>query len=211
VLLVVPALALATWLAHARGVSWSLLAAGALVFLGAQVLRRPLNAALARALAPRPLDPFLLALTAAVVEEGARYAALRWLLPGVRRGPEALMLAAGHAGLEAMLLALAAAGAFVRMARLRRSPPVLQRLPAARQAAVRARLAAYWAAPAAAPLLGAVERLTALAVHAAGALLALRAVAGGPAAWLGAAIALHAAVDAGALALAARTGRAARR
>jgi uncharacterized membrane protein YhfC len=194
----------AAWLARARGVSWSLFAAGALVFVAAQAARRPLNAALTRVLAREPLDARLLALTAGVTEELARYAALRWGLPGARAWPEALMLGTGHAGLEAAALAVTAGLTAVAMVRLRRSATAWQRVPASRRAAVRARLTAYWAVPAARPLLGTVERLTALAVHAGGALLVLQAIVRANPAWLGAAILFHAAVDASALALAAR-------
>jgi uncharacterized membrane protein YhfC len=211
VLMPAPSLAVAAWLARARAVSWTLCAAGALVFLAAQAVRRPLNAGLARVLGRERLDARLLALTAGLTEETARYAALRWALPEVQAWPGALMLGAGHAGFEALLLALTAGLATVAMVRLRHSTRAWERVPAARRAAVRARLAAYWAAPAAAPLLGVVERVVALAVHLGGALLALQAVVRGSPAWLGAAVLLHAAVDAAALALAGRGARAAPR
>jgi uncharacterized membrane protein YhfC len=207
----VPA-ACAAALAQACGVSWSLFGAGALVFLAARAVRRPLDAGLAR-WSGRALGGTALGLTAALTEEGARYAALRWALPGARGWPEVLMVGAGHAGIEALLLAVTAALTFAQMVSLRHATGVPRGLSPDRWPALRARQAAYWAVPPAQPLLGAAERVLALAVHLAGAFLALQAVVRASLAWLGAAVVLHAAVDAGALALArqARRRRDARR
>jgi uncharacterized membrane protein YhfC len=134
-------------------------------------------------------NAIVLGLTAGLSEELARYLAYRGPLRGSRRWEDGLMFGAGHGGVESILLGAAAGVTFASMVAARE----------AATAGLAGPLAAYWAVAWYVPLAGALERVFAITLHLAFALLVLRAVAGRAPGWLAAAIAWHAAVDAAAV------------
>jgi uncharacterized membrane protein YhfC len=196
-------------LAHRLGGRWALFGAGALTFVGSQVVHLPLNAGLtllaARGLLPMPatgrlaVNAAVLGLTAGVCEELARYVVLRWPLRTARRWEDGLMFGAGHGGIESIVLGGLAGLTFVNMLSLREMDPAALPVPAEQLAVIQAQLGVYWAAAWYAPLVGVLERCSALALHLTFATLVLQTFVRRRLAWLGAAIAWHAAVDAAAV------------
>jgi uncharacterized membrane protein YhfC len=175
VMIAVP-LMVAAFLAHRYGVRWTLFGWGALTFVGSQIVHLPLLQGLT--LAVRDVstvtahalvsNAIILGLAAGICEEGARYVGYRYLVPDARRWAQALMLGAGHGGMEALLLGILS-GVF----------------------------ALQTAGPGGSvPLLGALERVLALTNHLALSVIVLQVFVTRSAWWLLAAIAWHAALDA---------------
>jgi uncharacterized membrane protein YhfC len=196
-------------LAEKLGASWRVFGAGALAFVASQAVHLPLllgaKALLARGLLPHPPEPWRLAATAlglglaaALCEEPARYLTFR-LLRRARAWRDALMLGAGHGGLEAMLLGALAGVGFAQLALLRDADLSALALPADRAALLRQQVAAYWSAPLSLALLGALERASALAIHLGLSVMVWRSLSRGSL-WLAGAVGWHALVNAGAVA-----------
>lgn len=190
----------------------SLLLAGAVAFLASQALRLPLLQALTAGFAsgdlPTPDPAYLLAfniailaLTAGLFEESARYLAYRHLIPRARSWNAAVTFGAGHGGMEAIVL-----GALMGMelaGMLALGTPGSAPLPgqsAEEHARLAEQAARYWATPWYVPLLGVLERVFALCFHMAMAVVVLVAVARRNLMWLIAAIAAHAAANAAGIA-----------
>ncbi len=196
--------ALGWWLARRYHVSWSLFGIGALIFAGSQVVHLPLlgglTALFQQPWMPKPAEAgrllfnaCVLGLAAGFSEELARYAGYRWLARTARSWREALMLGAGHGGLESVVfVGLPVAITFIAMAANR--PLNLSGLGAAS-----AQIAAYWSQPAYLPLLGALERAFALADQTALSVLVLQVFVRGKPLYLLAAIGWHALLDAAAV------------
>ncbi|HJL15943.1 MAG TPA: YhfC family glutamic-type intramembrane protease [Sandaracinaceae bacterium LLY-WYZ-13_1] len=197
--------ALAVWLRRRTRVGYGLFVGGALVFVASQLVHLPLNLALAPVLpASRWATAAILGLSAGLCEELARYLAIRFVFRRVRHGGEALMLGAGHGGIEALLVAALAAVTFVNLVALdARGPGAwMEDLSAEQRAQVSAGLAQLRDASPWLPLVAALERWMVLPVHLAATLMVTRAVGTRRPGWLLAAIAFHAALDAGAVAFA---------
>jgi uncharacterized membrane protein YhfC len=192
--------------------TWRIFGLGALTFVASQILHFPFNSWLLTPLLVRlgwsqptrgiPLfgTAVLLGLSAGIFEETARALGYRYLLVGKRSWGTGLMYGAGHGGAEAILLGLVAAYALAQ-ALVLRNADLTAVIPAAQVATVRAQLAAYWSAPWSYSLLGAVERLCALAVQVSLAVLVLQAFRRRNGWWVAAAIGWHALVDASAVAV----------
>ncbi|AHB50201.1 hypothetical protein W911_10840 [Hyphomicrobium nitrativorans NL23] len=159
------------------------LAWGAGTFLLAQAVRLPLlqglTALLQSGALPLPPPAYLavfniaiLAVTAGLFEEGARYLAYRHAIPDARSWNAAVTFGVGHGGIESILLGCLMAW---QLAALPAGPDTL---------------------PWAVPFLGAVERVFALALHVALAVVVLQAITRRNLAWLAAAIGAHAAANA---------------
>lgn len=180
VLMIAIPLALGAWIAHRYGQRWALFGMGAVSFLGAQVVHLPLLGALTYLL--RSVDPpivrmhaslinaVVLGLAAGVCEEVARYLVYRFLARDARSWASGLMLGAGHGGTEAILLGLWAGATVIHAAALPIAGPTV--------------------------MLGAIERVFALANHLALSLIVLQAFVRRAGVWLLAAIGWHAALDA---------------
>lgn len=197
-------LALGVLLARRLGPRWGLFLAGAVTFVGSQALHIPFNLLL---LNPRlelgqsaltvsfVLSAVLLGLSAGVFEELARYLVLRTWQREARSWREALMLGAGHGGVESMLLGVLVLLTLFQMIAYRGADLAAlfsaEELPLAQQ-----QLEAYWGAPAALSLLGAVERLFALALHLSLSVMVMRSFTHANRGWLAVAIGWHALVDA---------------
>jgi uncharacterized membrane protein YhfC len=144
----------------------------------------------------------LLSASAGVCEEVGRWIGYRWLFrPEQRTWRQGVLYGLGHGGLESMVLigglsALSLAG----LVALNGTDVVAQLPPEQRQAA-RAQLAALAVQPAWFPLLGAWERLSALALHVGLSLIVLRAFNQRSPIWLAVAVVVHTTVNFVAVAL----------
>lgn len=197
-------IALGLLLRRRLGVGWGLFGAGALAFIGAQAVRQPLLIGLTRAfqrnLLPQPVpqeqsfafNVSVLALTAGLFEEGARYLVYRLLIRKARSWRQALMFGAGHGGVESILLGLGVAVTLANMVVLRGMDPSRLPVPPEQQAQVAEQVAAFWATPWYLPLLGGVERLFAIVLHIALAVLVLQVFLRGQWRYLALAMGYHA-------------------
>ena len=161
----------------------TLLAWGAGTFLVAQMLRLAFLQGLTSLFQAGMLPPSsaaylalfniaVLALTAGVFEEGARYLAYRHAIPDARSWNAAVTFGIGHGGLESVLL-----GGMMAWQ--------VAALPAGSEAL-----------PWFMPFLGAIERVFALALHVTLAVVVLQAITRGNPWWLVGAIVAHAAANA---------------
>jgi len=213
-LMIVLPLALGVWLARRRGLSWGIFGLGALAFFASQVLHIPFNQfLLVPALGPDRNPGVLtgiggalaLGLSAGVFEELARYVAMRHMKPADRGYDTALMFGAGHGGLEAIILGGVVLYALLRALALR-GADLAQVVPPELVALAQAQLDAYWSTPAAAVLMGALERVSAIMFHLLASMLVMVAVVRGRPAFLLMAIVFHALLNASALLILPRGG-----
>ena len=167
-------IALGWWLHRRYKVGWGIFGVGVLTFLGSQVVHLPLLGALNRlpASARFLLDPVIyplnyalvLGLLAGICEETARWVGFRLLKERGRRWGSALMLGAGHGGVESILVGVTVLINLVVFA-LVRSGGTVGFLPAETIAEVQAQMDAFFGLPFLTPLAGAVERIFALVLQ----------------------------------------------
>lgn len=172
-------IALGVYLRRRFDTPWTLYLAGAATFIASQVVHIPLNLGIGQLLREAgflelPETPRLLlgavitGLSAGVCEEGARYLAYRYVITKARTWREALMFGAGHGGFESMfLVGLSVAIIFVFMIFARGADASAIGFTAEQ-------VAAYWGQAWYNPLLGAVERLFAICLQVALAVLVLQ-------------------------------------
>lgn len=201
-------IALGILLRRRLGAKWSLLFWGALTFICAQVVHIPLNFGVGLLwkwdiVAPLPepvsryLLPIALGLSAGLCEEIARWLFLRTQrLSTVRTWNNGLMYGAGHGGVEALIIGLLAAFGAVNVIVLQLMNPESLGLTPEQLEQVSTQLAAVFDASPWLLLLGAFERLCAMTMHLAFALLVMTAVLRRQLRWLAASIALHTAFNA---------------
>lgn len=182
--------------------SWGLIAVGALTFILSQVVHLPLNWGLGLlggrrgvALWPLPAMAAVAGLSAGLCEEGARYLVLRFWRKEARSWAQGLAFGAGHGGMESILVGLSVLSGFVSMLVLRTVGPEAMGLSGELLEQVQSQMEAYWAIPWYLPLLGGLERVFALTMQVAFALLVLQAVVRRNLLWLGVAVLAHALVD----------------
>jgi ABC-2 type transport system ATP-binding protein len=107
-------LGLAAWLRRRWTLSWALFGAGAATFVGAQVVHLPLNlllehlGVLGGGMERLVVNCAVMGFTAGLCEEVARWLTLRLWQRDAKSGPQALMLGAGHGGIESILLGVVA-------------------------------------------------------------------------------------------------------
>lgn len=198
---------LGVWLVRKTKAPWLLFGIGAMTFIGSQVVHLPLNAGLTllfRAIWPStqpqwwhiPFNAVVLGLTAGLCEEMARYVGYRWLAKKARYWRDALMLGAGHGGIEAIFLGGYVALTFVNMIVLRQMDLATLGLTGDALAKAQRDVATFWSAPAYLVLLGAVERLFSLTVHVSLSVMVLQVFTRRNWGWLVAAIGYHLLTDA---------------
>jgi len=199
---------------------WRLYAVGAWTFVLSQVFHIPFNSwVLNPWLAGRfPDGPapgvgllvyaLALGLSAGIFEEPARWLAFRFAIPDRRRASDALALGAGHGGIEAVLLGILTLYTVLQLVAVQGpeagdllSPEQLEGLGRAQ-----AQIAAFWAAPWYAVLLGALERLFAICFHLSASVLVLQAFRRRNRAWVLLAVLWHTALNATAVYVAATWG-----
>jgi uncharacterized membrane protein YhfC len=145
----------------------------------------------------------VLGLSAGVWEESFRYFVYRWWARDARSYDKALMLGAGHGGIEAIVLGVYVLYVFLQMAALRHMD-LAQAFPPERAALLQQQLQVYWNVPWYTTLVGALERCGALIFHLTASLLVLQVFLRQQMRWLWLAILWHAALDGLAVALAPR-------
>ena len=189
------------WIRRRYRVGWGIFWAGAATFILSQIVHLPLNWALGllgggRGVALWPLAAMALVagLSAALCEEGARWIVLTFFLKKVRRWDQGLQYGAGHGGVEAIIFGVLALLSFVSMIVLRLNPAMLN-LAGAAAGQAQAQMAQYWATPWYMSVLAGLERIFAITLQIAMALLVVRSVARRQPLYLLAAIGLHTAVD----------------
>ncbi|MFQ6102156.1 MAG: YhfC family glutamic-type intramembrane protease [Anaerolineae bacterium] len=191
---------LGLWLLLRRrpGVTWGLIGAGVLAFIGSQVVHLPLNWALGLlggergvALWPLPLMALVAGLSAGVCEEAARYLVLRFWRREARSWIQGLAFGAGHGGVEAIIFGLLVVVNFAAMIIVRGMGPEALGL----SGEMLEQVDAFWSTPWYLPLLGGLERVCAITIQIALSLLVVRALVRRNVGWLLAAIGAHALVD----------------
>jgi uncharacterized membrane protein YhfC len=195
-------LVLGWWIRRRYRVGWGIFFAGAATFILSQIVHLPLNWALGllgggRGVALWPLAAMALVagLSAALCEEGARWIVLTFFLKQCRRWDQGLQYGAGHGGIEAIIFGVLALISFVSMIVLRLVDPAVLNLAGAAADQAQAQMAQYWATPWYMSMLGGLERVFAITLQIAMALLVVRSVARRQPLYLLAAIGLHTAVD----------------
>lgn len=200
-------LGLGTFIARRWRQPWGLYGIGAVTFVLSQVGHIPFNTWVLKPLLARlgwtdlSMPGALLGIAAAVglsagiFEETARWLMYRFWARRARRWDGALMVGAGHGGIEAILLGLLAAYALIQVLALR-GADLASVVPADRVEIARQQIQAYWAAPWYAALLGSLERAFALCLHLSLSVMVLQTFTRRRWQWLGLAIGWHALVDA---------------
>jgi uncharacterized membrane protein YhfC len=184
------------------GVGWRYFGYGALIFFLFQLISRvPLVQVAQTLLAPQLRASFalqiawvtVLALTAGLVEEVGRYIGYRWLMRREEKTwSKAVMYGLGHGGLESMVLV--AGLTLIGLINLLILPSIIGTLPADQRPLVEQQLAAVREQPDWLPLVGAWERLWAVAFHVAMSVVVLQAFRRGLS-WLWLAVLAHALLD----------------
>ncbi|MFH1634530.1 MAG: YhfC family glutamic-type intramembrane protease, partial [Chloroflexota bacterium] len=206
-LMIAMPLALGVFLAQRLKADWRLFGIGAVTFISSQVFHIPFNAwILSPAVDKLGLSitqqgirlaaaALLFGLSAGVFEETARYLVYRFWLEEDREWESALMLGAGHGGVEAIILGAIVVYALIQALTLR-GADLSAVVPADQIGTARAQIEAYWSAPWYAAILGAVERAATICFHLSASVLVARAFTRRNILWLGAAIGWHTLLDA---------------
>jgi uncharacterized membrane protein YhfC len=190
--------------AQRLNVGWRLYGAGAITFVASQVLHIPFNLfLLSPGLQELGLDvadlsdgvalvivAIAFGLSAGVFEEVGRYLMMRIWRKDVRSWDSAVMLGAGHGGIEAVLLGLLGLLTVIQLVGLQ-NPNVFAQVPAEDQVLVQAQLIEFWSLPWYAILLAPIERVSAICLHLTASVLVLQVFRRNNLLWLGAAIGLH--------------------
>lgn len=191
----------------------SLVLWGAAVFLLSQALRLPslqgLTSLFEQGALPAPdaaneiaVNIAILSITAGLFEETARYLAYRYLIPRARSWNAAVTFGAGHGGMESVMLGGLMALEFATMLSLGTpgAAPAVPGQSPEEQTRLAEQVTRYWATPWYVPFLGTLERVFSICFHITMAVVVLEAVRRSNLTWLFAAIAAHAAANAGATA-----------
>ncbi len=199
-LMILIPIVVAIFIRRRTGAPWRLFFIGAVTFIASQVLHIPFNFVVQRS-GLLPSDTTLmtnllvyaafLGLSAGVFEETARYLTYRFWAKDARSWSRGLMLGAGHGGIEAILVGALAAVNFVALLAAVNNETAMNALPADQRSMVTSALAQIMDAPAGTLLLGAVERVFAIAAHLAMSLLVLQVFLRRNIAWLFASIGFH--------------------
>lgn len=179
--------------------SWKLVLAGGLTFIGSQVLHVPLVLGMGSFLSNASLlvSAVILGLLAGVFEETARYVLFKFILKNARSWKEGILVGLGHGGTEAVIIGILAALAFVNMVIFRNIDlSTVPTIPADQLELAREQVAAYWSAPPYLALMGFVERISAMCLHVSLSVMVLYGLAYRRPVWFWLALLWHALVDA---------------
>lgn len=203
-LMMILPLLLAAFIHRRTRASWRLFFIGAATFILSQVFHIPFNYAIQQSgLLPTDLSSWVnlvivagfLGLSAGVFEETARYIGYRYWAKDARSWSSGLMLGAGHGGIEAILVGLLAAISFGSMIFSANSEAIMSAIPAEQQALITQSLEGITDTPWYGLLLGAIERVFAIAAHLALSVMVLQVFLRRSLRWLFLAISYHAALN----------------
>ena len=209
-LMIAMPLGLRIFLVKRLRVEWKHFGIGAITFVASQVFHIPFNQwvlapgvdRLGLSSAEGGIELVILfvlyGLSAGIFEETARYLTYRFWLKDRRDWKSALMLGAGHGGVEAIILGALALYALIQAFVLRGSD-LATILPPEQIQLAQSQLGTYWSMPWHMALMGAVERVGALCFHLSASVLVLQAFVRRNNLWVGAAILWHTALNAVAL------------
>jgi len=198
---------LGIFLARRAGQRRRLFLIGGALFIGSQLLHIPFNLVVLNPILERLgiaegdlgvgllTWALLLGLSAGLFEEIARWLGLRYWLKDARSWNSALLYGAGWGGAEAILLGVAVLF-FLVQALLYRAGQLPSIIPPEQLQLVEAQFEAYWETPLFLNLLGAAERVFALALHVSLSVMVMRAFTHNNRRWLLAAIVWHTLVNA---------------
>ncbi len=188
------------YLTRRFGQGWGIWFLGVVTMLAAQIgsgfFTRSVNALIADNAASWPMmtqivfDGLLLGLSAAVWEEGVRYAVLRWWAKEVRSWKDGVMMGAGHGGAMAILLGIFALFYVSQMFRYRNAD-LSAIVPADQLAYAQAEVARFWSQPWYFTLLNALDSFSFLMVNIGLATLVMRAFLKQQFSWFLLALVLH--------------------
>lgn len=188
-----------------RKTGWGLFGVGAVTFILSQFFHIPFNWLILRKLAWVPTDTavpsnlialaIFAGLSAGLFEESARYLTYRFWAKDARSWGKGLMLGVGHGGIEAILLAILGAWGVFQLTAFSQGY-WLNLIPAEQMALVEEQITAVFSVPWYRALLGALERLFALAIHLSLSLLVMQGFVRKKRRWLILAILWHALIDA---------------
>lgn len=202
-LMIVFAIGLGVWISRRWQTPWRLYLIGAVTFIGSQILHIPFNWLIQQRLGLLPTDTTIFAnlvivavflgLSAGVFEEVARYLTFRFWARDARSWREGMMVGAGHGGIEAIIVALLGlANVILFVAIYEGAVDIATVVPPEQVALLQAQIDATFGGPWYMAILGAVERLFALALHLSLSLLVLQAFLRNNHLWLLIAILWHA-------------------
>ncbi len=195
------ALPIVLWIYFTRkfSLSWKLVLAGGLTFIGSQIPHIPLLRVLAPSLRGASLlvDAIVLGLLAGIFEETARYILFKWILKQSRSWKEGVLVGLGHGGTEALILGVLAALTFANMIVYRNIDlSTIPSIPANQLALAKQQVAAYWSIQWYIALLPFVERIFAICLHVSLSVMVLYSIATYKPIWFWLALLWHALVDA---------------
>lgn len=205
-LMIVMPIGLGFYLTRKYRLSWQLYWVGGAIFILSQVFHIPFNALVSLLFQTGRLPPpsvewrlafnsILLGLSAGFFEEFARYLMYRWWTKDARSWSKALLLGAGHGGVEAIVLGILVFISYFIMIAMQGID--LTKIVSGTQLSVaQAQLTAYWSYPWLDSLLGAVERLFTLCVQVSFSVMVLQVFTRKKLYWLFIAITWHASIDA---------------
>jgi len=201
ILMIALGVGLGVLLTRKFAIGWRLWWIGAATFVISQIGHIPFNIAvgflLRRGILPFPPEGLNLAFTAiflglsaGVWEECARYAAFRWWAVDARTWRKALVLGAGHGGIEAILLGVVVLYAYLQLLALQ-GADLAKIISPDRLEIVQEQVNAYWSLPWYTTMLGALERIFALITQLTLSVLVLQAFVRRHIRWLFLAIIWH--------------------
>jgi uncharacterized membrane protein YhfC len=203
-------LPIALWFLLRRrpGVTWGLIAAGALAFAASQVARLPLDALTGWLVGESGLWPFApesaadlaaktvyLGLAAGLCEELARYLILRHWRKEARSWEQGVAFGAGHGGLEAVIVGLLVLVGLASMIALRTTDLNTLDLTEEALSELQNQMETYWSMPWYLPLLGALERVFGMTIQIGLSLMVVESLRRENPGWLIAAVLTHAIID----------------
>jgi len=190
---------LAVVLARRYGASWKLFGVGVLTFIGSQIVHMPLvygltalfqsgGATLPEFIPAILFSATVLGLLAGLCEEPARWVGYRLLKERGNAWRAALMLGAGHGGIESIFIGFSVLSQAIVML-------VYGAQAAGLSAEAQSSIASLWALPWHLPLVGAVERLVTVLLHVTLSVMVWLCVSRRQWLWLAGAVLWHALVD----------------
>jgi uncharacterized membrane protein YhfC len=186
------------------GIGWGVFGWGALSFLLSQLVHIPLNVALgllgqpSRGVAVWPAFPLgiVVGLSAAICEEGSRLLVITVFAKKIRGWRASLQFGAGHGGVESILLGLLVAVSLAAILAACGLGPMAEALPPEAVTQLQAAQNAFWSQSPLLPFVSVIERIFALTLQVALAVLVVHSVTYRQPRYFLAAVGLHTLVDA---------------